>query len=106
MQPLETRQTPRFSTIFVAAQRWVWRWRVAALLGPDSPNLSLAAIIRLTGQWEQDYGRWQRRDLWGRRYVYVWADDVYLQARTEPAAECMLVLIGIASEVKKELVGY
>jgi hypothetical protein len=29
-----------------------------------------------------------------RRYVYDWADGVYLQARMEPQAECMLVLIG------------
>ena len=28
------------------------------------------------------------------RYVYVWADGVYLQARLEESAECMLVLIG------------
>ena len=26
--------------------------------------------------------------------MYVWADGVYLQARMEEAAECMLVLIG------------
>jgi putative transposase len=41
-----------------------------------------------------------------RRYVYVWADGVYLQARMEEAAECMLVLIGATSEGKKELVGF
>ena len=29
-----------------------------------------------------------------RRYVYVWADAVYLQTRMESHAECMLVLIG------------
>ena len=34
----------------------------------------------------------------------VWADGVYLQARTEEAAECMLVLIGATPEGKKELV--
>ena len=28
--------------------------------------------------------RWQRRDLSARRYVYIWADGVYLQARMEP----------------------
>ena len=28
------------------------------------------------------------------RYVYVWADGVYLQARLEESAECMLVLFG------------
>ena len=41
-----------------------------------------------------------------RRYVYVWADGVYLQARMEEAAECMLVLIGATPEGKKELVGF
>ncbi len=30
-----------------------------------------------------------------------WADGVYLQARMEDHAECMLVLIGAASEGKK-----
>src|SRR5208283_4601442 len=41
-----------------------------------------------------------------RRYVYVWADGVYLQARMEPQAECMLVLIGATPEGKKELIGF
>ena len=36
----------------------------------------------------------------------VWADGVYLQARMEAAAECMLVLIGATPEGKKELVGF
>ena len=38
--------------------------------------------------------------------MYVWADGVYLQARMEDAAECMLVLIGATPEGKKELVGF
>src|ERR671912_3048354 len=50
--------------------------------------------------------RWQRRDLSARRYVYVWADGVYLQARMEPVAECMLVMIGATPEGKKELLGF
>ena len=41
-----------------------------------------------------DYDAWEKRDLSARRYLYVWADGVYLQARMEQAAECMLVLIG------------
>src|SRR6185369_16257632 len=44
--------------------------------------------------------------LTARRYVYVWADGVYLQARMEANAECMLVLIGATPEGKKELVGF
>ena len=79
---------------------------LAALLGKDAPNLSPAVITRLTAEWQADYDAWQKRDLSARRYVYVWADGVYLQARMEAAAECMLVLIGATPEGKKELVGF
>src|SRR5260370_41246568 len=79
---------------------------LAALLGKDAPNLSPAVISRLTAEWQADYDVWQKRALSARRYVYVWADGVYLQARMEPAAECMLVLIGATPEGKKELVGF
>lgn len=79
---------------------------LAALLGKDAPNLSPSVISRLTAEWKDEYDRWQRRDLSARRYVYVWADGVYLQARMEDNAECMLVLIGATPEGKKELVGF
>jgi transposase-like protein len=64
---------------------------LAALLGKDAPNLSPAVISRLTAEWQGEYERWQRRDLSARRYVYVWADGVFLQARMEDHGECMLV---------------
>src|SRR3954471_22437340 len=67
---------------------------LAALLGRDAPNLSPSVLARLTAEWQAEYVRWQGRDLSARRYVYVWADGVYLQARMEEHAECMLVLIG------------
>ena len=79
---------------------------LSALLGKDAPNLSPAVIRRLTGEWQVDYEAWQKRDLSARRYVYVWADGVYLQARMEASAECMLVIIGATPEGKKELVGF
>jgi transposase-like protein len=79
---------------------------LGALLGKDAPNLSPSVIARLRGEWEADYAHWQRRDLSARHYVYIWADGVYLQARMEPQAECMLVLIGATPEGKKELLGF
>ena len=79
---------------------------LAALLGKDAPNLSPSVIARLKGDWQADHERWQQRDLSARRYVYIWADGVYLQARMEPQAECMLVIIGATPEGKKELVGF
>src|SRR4030081_2057241 len=60
---------------------------LAALLGKDAPNLSPAVISRLTAEWQGEYERWQKRDLSARRYVYVWADGVFLQARMEDHGE-------------------
>ena len=79
---------------------------LGALLGPDAPNLSPGVISRLTAGWEKQHEAWQRRDLAARRYVYIWADGVYLQARMEPQAECVLVIIGATPEGKKELLGF
>ncbi|HEX4158841.1 MAG TPA: IS256 family transposase [Rhizomicrobium sp.] len=79
---------------------------LAALLGKDAPNLSPAVISRLTAEWQVEYGHWQKRDLSARRYLYVWADGVFLQARMEDHSECMLVLIGATPEGKKELIGF
>jgi len=79
---------------------------LAALLGQNAPNLSPAVISRLTAEWQGEYERWHKRDLSARRYVYVWADGVFLQARMEDHGECMLVLIGATPEGKKELIGF
>ena len=79
---------------------------LSALLGKEAPCLSPSVISRLTAEWSGEYERWQKRDLSARRYVYVWADGVYLQARMEDGAECMLVLIGATPEGRKELMGF
>jgi len=77
-----------------------------ALLGTEAPNLSPNVSSRLTGEGREEYDRWQRRDLSARRYVYIRAGGVYLQARMEARAECMLVILGATPEGKKELVGF
>jgi len=79
---------------------------LAGLLGKDAPNLSPSVIGRLTAAWEGEYDAWRRRDLSARRYVYIWADGVYLQARMEPIAECMLEVIGATPEGNKEVIGF
>jgi len=79
---------------------------LAALLGRDAPNLSPAVLTRLKAGWQDEFERWKKRDLSARRYVYIWADGVYLQARMEPDKQCILVLIGATPEGKKELIGF
>ena len=69
-------------------------------------NLSPSVVARPRAEWEADYGCWRRRDLSARRYVCAWADGTCLQARMEPQAECMPVLIGATPEGKKGLLGF
>jgi putative transposase len=79
---------------------------LAALLGKDAAGLSASAIGRLKDGWLDEHARWQKRDLSARRYVYVWADGIHLQARLEDEKQCILVLIGATPEGRKELVGF
>ena len=67
---------------------------LAALLGKDAPGLSATTIARLKEVWTDEHKRWSERDLSAKSYVYVWADGVYLQARLEDEAQCILVIIG------------
>lgn len=79
---------------------------LAALLGPDAPGLSASTIARLKEIWIDEHKRWKARDLSAKRYVYIWADGIYLQARLEDEKQCILVIIGATPEGKKELVGF
>jgi putative transposase len=79
---------------------------LAALLGKDAAGLSPAAIARLKDGWVDEHDAWQKRDLSMKRYVYVWADGIHLQARLEDEKQCILVLIGATPEGRKELVGF
>jgi putative transposase len=76
-----------------------------ALLGPDAGGLSASTIARLKDAWAEEHACWCKRDLSAKRYVYFWADGIYVQARLEDEAQCLLVIIGATSEGKKELVG-
>ena len=78
---------------------------LSALLGPNAGGLSASTVARLKEVWADEHARWLKRDLSVKRYVYFWADGIYVQARLEDEAQCLLVIIGATSEGKKELVG-
>ena len=78
---------------------------LGALLGKDTGGLSASTIGRLKEAWADEHARWLDRDLSGKRYVYFWVDGIYVQARLEDDAQCLLVIIGATAEGKKELVG-
>jgi putative transposase len=78
---------------------------LAALLGPNAAGLSSTTITRLKAEWWDEYEHWQRRDLRGRRLVYIWADGVYFQPRMAEEKQCVLVVIGADEWGRKEVLG-
>jgi transposase-like protein len=78
---------------------------LSALLGPEAGGLSASTIVRLKETWADEHARWLKRDLSSKRYVYFWVDGIYVQARLEEEAQCLLVIVGATPEGKKELVG-
>ena len=77
---------------------------LAALLGPQAKGLSPTTILRLKEGWAKEYADWNRRDLHGKRYVYLWVDGVYFNVRLEEDRTCILVVLGATALGKKELV--
>jgi putative transposase len=78
---------------------------LTALLGPAAPGLSAATICRLKEIWRLEYEQWRQRSLSDKEYAYVWADGIYFGVRLEDARQCMLVVIGVTKEGRKELLG-
>ena len=74
---------------------------LAALVGKDAPGFSASTIARLKEGWTDEHERWHKRDLSMKRYVYVWADGIHLEARLEDQAQCILVIIGATPEGKR-----
>ena len=74
-----------------------------SLLGQDSPGLSANTISRLKQVWEKEYHDWRKRNLAGKKYVYVWADGVYSNVRMDDRL-CILVIIGSDENGRKELI--
>lgn len=78
-----------------------------SLIGPDASGFSANVVVRLKEQWSQEYEAWSKRDLTGKRYVYLWADGIYANVRLEDEAnsrQCLLVLMGATAEGEKELI--
>lgn len=76
---------------------------MAPIVGQQAKNLSPGVISTLKAGWEKEYADWNQRDLSKKRYVYWWADGVYLQARMDDGRDCILVIIGVTEQGQKEL---
>jgi transposase-like protein len=67
-------------------------------------GLSAAAITRLTSQWQDDATAFGERSLAEVDYVYVWVDGIHLKVRLEQDKVCLLVMIGVRADGRKELI--
>ena len=67
-------------------------------------GLSATTITRLTAQWQDEAAAFARRDLSGTDYVYLWVDGIHLKVRLEQTKLCLLVMIGVRADGRKELV--
>jgi transposase-like protein len=67
-------------------------------------GLSAASITRLTAQWQDEAKAFGQRDLSGTDFVYLWVDGIHLKVRLDQEKLCLLVMIGVRTDGRKELV--
>lgn len=73
-------------------------------LGFDGSGLSATSVVRMLQAWQGEYDDWSKRDLSGKRYVYLWADGLYFGCRLSDDRPCLLVLMGATADGRKELI--
>lgn len=73
------------------------------LVGREAP-LSASVISRLTQKFRQAYEEFDRRKLDDHKFVYIWADGIYLKAGLGTEKACLMVLIGADTEGRKHLI--
>jgi transposase-like protein len=73
------------------------------LLGETAP-LSPNTILRIKEEWEAEYQAWRERPLAHERFLYVWADGIYLGAGLEKENSCLLTLLGARADGTKDLI--
>ena len=71
-----------------------------ALFGASVKGLSPPTIGRLKRVWEAEYAEWRRRDWQGDDFVYLWADGIYVNVRSDHR-RCLLVVVGCDVQGRK-----
>jgi transposase-like protein len=70
----------------------------------SAAGLSAAVITRLTETWKAGQRAFAARDLSGADYVYLRADGIHVNIRLEEHKLCLLVMIGVRADGRKELI--
>jgi len=75
-----------------------------ALVGSEAKGLSASTISRCKQVWEEEHRDWNRRNLESKRYVFIWADGVYFNIRSDDTKQCILVISGVTEHGRKEFI--
>jgi transposase-like protein len=67
-------------------------------------GLSASVVTKLTEQWQAEQRTFATRDLSDVDFVYLWADGIHVNIRLEEHKLCLLVMIGVRADGRKELV--
>ena len=70
----------------------------------SAKGLSGPVITKLTEQWKAEQRAFAERDLSTVDFVYLWADGIHVNIRLEEQKLCLLVMIGVRADGRKELV--
>jgi transposase-like protein len=70
----------------------------------SAAGLSAAVITRLTETWKTEQRAFAQRDLSAVDYVCLWADGIHVNIRLEEHKLCLLVMIGVRADGRKELI--
>ncbi|HEY1620345.1 MAG TPA: IS256 family transposase [Streptosporangiaceae bacterium] len=70
----------------------------------SAAGLPAAVITRLTETWKAEQRAFAARDLSQADYVYLWADGIHVNIRLEEHKLCLLVMIGVRADGRKELI--
>ena len=70
----------------------------------SSAGLSGPVITKLTETWQAEQRAFAARDLSAVDYVCLWADGIHVNIRLEEHKLCLLVMIGVRADGRKELI--
>jgi len=70
----------------------------------STAGLSAPVITKLTETWKAEHRAFAARDLSEVDYVYLWVDGIHVSIRLEEHKLCLLVMIGVRADGRKELV--
>ena len=106
--PPWARKTPKIGEVLpLLYLHGLWSGDFVPALGQflgSAKGLSASTITKLTETWKAEQQAFAERDLSGVDFVNLWADGIHVNVRLDDQKLCLLVMIGVRADGRKELV--